>query len=161
MSKFRNTSDGIRLSYTLTDGESNLFIRCKIFNDDFVDVTNAIVGSAYISLSNIFDGLYGVKLVETFPTEGQYLIYFEVYDDAGFTQISEKYGIVEEDYRVSNFVQTILDEVPDNILLDNDARLDNLNDIQNIPTNTEAETNKNEIINTLTENIDSGEGRGI
>ncbi len=162
MAKFRKTGDNIVITKTLRDGESGLFIRCKVFNESLTDITNSVGGTGgYISLPNVFGGLYGVNTANNFPSEGQYIVYFEVYDDAGFTTVSEKYGNVEEDYQVSDIEQTILDEVPDNILLDDDPRLDNLPDIQNVLTDAQATTNKNEILNTINDNIDSGEGRSV
>ena len=160
MSKFRRTTDNIVISKTLPDGESGLFVRCKVFNEAGTDITNSVGGAGgFIALSNVYRGFYHVNLANQFPAEGQYIVVFEVFDDAGFTEESEKYGMVEEDYRVSNFEQTILDEVPDNILLDDDARLDNLNDIPDLATEANATTNKDDIINQVNENIDSGESR--
>ena len=162
MSKFRRTTDNILLTFTLQDDESNLFVRAKIFNESLVDITNSVGGTGgFITLPNVSGGLYGVNVGSQFPSEGQYIAKFEVYEDAGFTTPSEKYGTVEEDYRVSNFEQTILDEVPDNILLDNDPRLDNLPDIQNLLTDAQATLNKDEIINTIIEDNDSSEGRSV
>jgi hypothetical protein len=156
--KVRTTAQGILITHTLSDNESNLFIRCKIFDENLVDQTNNIVGSPFITLTNIFNGFYGVKLTEQFPSEGQYIIVFEIFEDSGFSTYSIKYGTVEEDYWVTNFEQTLLDEVPDNILLDNDPRLDNLNLIPNLSNESTVTSLSQSVIDQLTEVIDQGDG---
>lgn len=160
MSKFRRTTDNILLTFTLQDDESDLFVRAKIFNENLTDITNTVGGTGgFITLPNVSGGLYGTNTANQFPSEGQYIAKFEVYEDAGFTTPSEKYGTVEEDYRVSDFEQTILDEIPDNILLDDDTRLDNLDTIPDLATEANATTNKNDIVTQINDNIDSGESR--
>lgn len=153
--KILTPTDKFIVTHTLTDGEQDQYIRAKIFNKELDDVTP---NGTYIILSHVYGGMYAYKHGAGFPI-GKYIVVFEVYSDSGYATYSKKYGISEENIWVSDFLNAILTEIPDNILLDDDARLDNLPLIPNLAneaTLTGVEANVIEQIRDVVNDSDGG-----
>ena len=113
-------SEKFTVTHTLTDGETTLGIRAKVIDNELVDVTSTLFGQAYIYFGHITMGCYGFKH-NTGVSKGLYTVVFEVYDDNTYSDLSEKYGIIEEKVRVIDIVDEVIDGiVPSSILLDND-----------------------------------------
>lgn len=157
--KLRTPNQKITLSLTLMDGESNKFVRAYIFDQAGANVSP---GSGYIDLTHLQGGCY-TNLTDTafFLADGLYLVLYQVFSDAGYSVQDIKYGNCEEDLHVTDFEQRILTEIPDNILLDNDARLDHLNTIPDLATSSQLNSETANIINTVNSNTDNSDGRAV
>jgi hypothetical protein len=149
-------TEKVMLSLTLPDKETNLFVRANIYNSAGVQEATAQ------SLPHLANGTYQNSASSlTISTEGNYLVQYEVFDDAGFSQANEKYGNAEETIRITDFEDRILTEIPDNILLDDDARLDQLNSIPDLARSAELGASEQAIKDEINDNIDTGEGRTV
>lgn len=155
-------TDGVRLTYTLFDGESNLFVRARFFelqNGTPIEINNSL----FVNLTHIQGGTY-ITTTWGSPTlaVGRYLIQYSVYTDATYSTLSKKYGVTEEDLLVTDFEDNIIDSIKNyidtHVLLNNDVRLDNLNMIQSLATTSQLNTKATQIIDTLTDIIDLGDG---
>lgn len=155
--KILTSQDKFLITQTLTDGEDDLFIRAKIFDKDLNDVTP---GGGTVALTHIYNGFYAYKHSTGMPVN-KYIVIFEVFEDASYVYSSEKYGIIEENIWVSDFLSDILTEIPDNILLDDDVRLDNLNLIPSRAKETTMVSAKNEIITTVSSTVDDSDGGAV
>ena len=108
--KIKTPSEKFVITYTAQDGDNDLFVRCKIFDNDLNDVTLSLTGNAYINLPMIIDGFYGGASLTGIPV-GEYVILFKIYSDSGYTNYHYKYGFSEEDYRVIDIKQVLLDKL--------------------------------------------------
>lgn len=155
-------TDGVRLTYTLFDGEDNLFVRARFFelqNGTPIQINN----SFFVNLTHIQGGTY-ITTTWGSPTlaVGRYLIQYSVYTDATYSTLSKKYGVTEEDLLVTNFEANIINSIQSfitaNCLLANDTRLNNLGTIPSLATTAQLTTKTTEVIDTLTDIIDLGDG---
>lgn len=149
-------SEKLLITHTITDGEEDLGIRCKIFDKELNDVTP----DGYIELTHKFAGMYGYVHDSGFPV-GMYVVVFEIFDDNTYVDISEKYGIIEENIRISNTVVEVLAGIPDNILLDDDARLDNLTTIPSLAKETTVINTNNSVITQIQNTVNDSDGGAV
>ena len=154
--KVRNPNQIFTITQTVTDGEETLFIRAKIFNASLVDVTP----NSWVALSHIFGGMYGNTEITSMPV-GNYVVKFSFYNDSQYTLPSFKYGSVEEDYWVTNFEDAILTKIPDNILLDDDVRLDELLKIEDLANETTLTSVGADVIEQIKNSVDDSDGSAI
>lgn len=158
MSRLIRLGDQFLVKLQLPDRITDRFIRARVFNSALTEVA-----FSPLALTHIADGLYA-NVAQQATAIGNYTVQYTVYNDAGFTQLSNKYATVEEDVFVFNFDQNILTAVqaiPTNPLLTNDARLDNLAEIPNRLSTADYNTGKTEIINNITSNTDDSDGRAV
>lgn len=157
--RFRKPSQKILLHHNLTDGDVDLFVKAVIYDQN---LTNVSPSPGYVVLAHLSNGTYtNFGLTPFNLSEGNYLIQYTVFNDAGLTSSSNKYGSITEELLVSDFEQTILTEIPDNILLDNDPRLDNLNTIPSLATSSYVDSKATEIVNNINSNTDTSDGRAV
>lgn len=139
--KIRKTGDKVMITASLPGRETDKFLRVlKIYNDSLVDVTPA---PGYINLPHLSAGLYAAN--PTFApalAEGIFVFQIAVYEDAGYTTLSQQYGNYEEDYWLTDFEASIIAAIPSNPVLVTDPRLD---DIANKLSTTDYNTGKQEI----------------
>ncbi len=154
--KILTPNDKFIITFTATDGETDLHIRAKVFDKELNDTTP----TSYYELSHVYGGLYAYKHTSGFAN-GKYIALFEVYEDSGFVHESKKYGTVEEDIYVSDFLDQILTEIPDNILLDDDSRLNNLNTIPSLSKEITLTNGLTNVINSLEDVIDDSDGGAV
>ena len=148
------------ITHTLTDGEEDLGIRAKVIDNELVDVTNTLFGSAVVDLTHVVGGTYGFKHTAGI-IKGHYTVQYSIYEDGTYSELSEKYGIIEEKVRVIDIVAEVLAGIPDNILLDDDTRLDNLADIQNLALETTLTNAESNIISSVENVIDDSDGKAV
>lgn len=155
-------SEKFIITHTLSDGEIDLSIRCKVFDKELNDITNDTFGSLYVELSHISLGMYGYVHTQGLPT-GIYLIVFQIFADNTYMDLSEKYGIIEESIRVSNIVEDVVTAVnPSNILRDNDPRLDLLQQILDKMANETTLVNLSQnVIDQIKDELDNADGGAI
>jgi len=156
--KFRKPSEKVVITHTLADGDADKYVSAVIYDQNGTNVTP----SGFINLTLLALGTYSNLAASPFYLpEGWYLIKIAVYRDTGYSLLDRKYGTVESDLLVSGFEQTILTEIPDNILLDNDARLVNLNTIPDLATTLQLDAKAIEIVNNINESTDNSDGRAV
>lgn len=108
--------DKFLISLNLPFGESNRFIRCRIWNKDGIDVTPIPVPV----LNHITEGLYMNDQSALVMPEGMYIVRAYPFMDSNFNTPDPEYGIAQETY-------LIRDEASGNVG-DIDAKLAELNE---------------------------------
>jgi len=108
--RIRFNGQPFTITKTLSTGETDRYIRCKIYDLGLNDVTTELSGGPYVFLSHVANGLYGNAGITDVP-DGQYVVIFEVFRDALYENKVQKYGIVEEDYVMTRFETRIINRV--------------------------------------------------
>ena len=158
--KILTPNDKGLITYTLTDGENDLFIRAKMFDKELNDVTPS---GTYIQLTHLYGGTYAYKHSTNFSV-GKYIIIFEVFEDANYVYLSEKYGVTEDDLIVIDEFNTIItkvDNISNTMVLRTDTRLDNLDLIPSRAKETTLLNAKNEVITNISSTVDDADGTAI
>jgi hypothetical protein len=117
-----NLTDPLPILATLFDGDQTKFLRARVYDASFAEVT----GSPF-ALSHISNGSYTYNSY-TPTVEGSYTAVVEVYDDAGYTTLSIDYQKGSEVFLVTDREAKI-----DQVITDLDTATQAIND--NIDSN--------------------------
>lgn len=108
--------DKFNMTLKLYDGNSNKFVRAKLFSDSF-----SLLGT--YDLSHILTGLYSHTLNGV--AQGNYHVLYEVFKNSSYTQKDSSYADAEEFFSIRDIegdIQSISDQLGSKID-DNDGQI--------------------------------------